>query len=254
MFPPEAVEALLPHLHRDSILKIYEAAPGGEIRSGKFGNPASSAALVANVFGWFLDRPEKLIAPIGSAKTSQNVLTVTLETEVRFPWRGGRHPSLDALIRTSTDLTGIEAKRYEPFRSKSVPVFSDAFDRDVWEGLDGYNALRRKLKDGEIAFRHLDGAQLIKHALGLAAEADRTGLSPILVYLYASPNKWPDGRTVKPEHKAAHHAEIDVFGAAVAGGRVAFRPMAYRDLLENWHRLGGERAAHADAVLSAFDL
>lgn len=254
MFPTKAIEALLPHLDRDSILKIYEAAPGGEIRSGKFANPASSAALAANVFGWFLDRPEELLIRTGPDGVFQNVQSVTLEAEVRFPWHGGRHPSLDALIRTQDRLIGVEAKRYEPFRSKTAPAFSDAFDRDVWKGLEAYNLLRKSLQAGDIVFRHLDAAQLIKHALGLAAEADRSGLEPVLIYLHAAPQHWPDGRDVPTSQKIAHFAEIDTFNAAVAGDRVVFLPMSYRELLESWRRLGDQNTAHADAILTAFDL
>ncbi|WP_109259222.1 PGN_0703 family putative restriction endonuclease [Hyphobacterium indicum] len=241
-------------MDRESILKIYEAAPGGEIRSGKFANPASSAALAANVFGWFLDRPEELMITTGSNSVFQNVQNVSLEAEVRFPWRGGRHPSLDALIRTRDRVIGVEAKRYEPFRSKSAPVFSDAFERDVWKGLEAYNALRRTMKAGDIAFRHLDAAQLIKHALGLAAEADRSGLEPVLIYLYAAPELWPDGRAVPPSQKIAHLSEINTFNAAVAGDRVTFLSMSYRELLSSWRQLGGHSAVHADAISSAFDL
>ena len=254
MFPPDAVEALLPHLDRPSILKIYDAASGSEIRSGKFANPASSAALAANVFGWFLPRPEKLLIPIGSNNVFQNVQSVSLEAEVRFPWRGGRHPSLDALVITRAEVIGIEAKRYEPFRSKTAPVFSEAFERGVWSGLDGYNALRKKLMTGDIAFRHLDAAQLIKHALGLAAEAERSVLKPVLIYLHAAPERWPDGRAVQPSQKIAHLAEINKFNAAVAGDRVVFLPMSYRTMLECWQQLGGRTADHADAIVNAFDL
>lgn len=49
--------ALLAHLDHAAILKAYQAAPGDELGSGKFNNPASSAALAANVFGYFLSDP-----------------------------------------------------------------------------------------------------------------------------------------------------------------------------------------------------
>ncbi len=56
----QARKAILEHLPADQILKCYETAGGDEIVSGKFANRESSAALAANTFGFFLDRPQFL--------------------------------------------------------------------------------------------------------------------------------------------------------------------------------------------------
>src|SRR6185312_10419295 len=55
--------ALLDHLPKDAILARYQAAGGRELASGKFASPESSAALVANAFGLFAERPEMLSLP-----------------------------------------------------------------------------------------------------------------------------------------------------------------------------------------------
>ncbi len=49
-------ERLLPGVPGPEIARTYGAAPGDEIGTGKFDRPESSAALVANAFGFFLKR------------------------------------------------------------------------------------------------------------------------------------------------------------------------------------------------------
>ena len=46
----------LPGIAGEEIEKIFKAAPGNEIESGKLDSPESSAALAANTFGFFLNR------------------------------------------------------------------------------------------------------------------------------------------------------------------------------------------------------
>ena len=53
-------DRFLPGVPRTQIEEIYNAAPGKEIASGKFDSPESSAALAANTFGFFLNRPRDL--------------------------------------------------------------------------------------------------------------------------------------------------------------------------------------------------
>src|SRR5947209_2825083 len=113
--------ALLPGLPVDRILACYAAAPGNEIESGKFFSPESSAALAANTFGYFLNRLADLPPLPGCPKLGWPACDLGLEAIVRFPWSGGKHPCLDALVETRDALIGIESKRYEPFRAKQEP-------------------------------------------------------------------------------------------------------------------------------------
>ena len=53
-------DLFLPGLPVGIIRTAYLDAPGNEIESGKFASPESSAALVANAFGLFLDDPAAL--------------------------------------------------------------------------------------------------------------------------------------------------------------------------------------------------
>jgi hypothetical protein len=73
-------------------------------------------------------------------------------------------------------------------------------------------------------YRHLDAAQLVKHALRLRTLASRDpgGRHPWLVYLYAEPQAWPDGRPVDAAAARQHAAEVMEFADAVAGAEVGF--------------------------------
>ncbi len=48
-------DRFLPGVPAEEIERIFNAAPGNEIVSGKFDSPESSAALAANAFGFFLN-------------------------------------------------------------------------------------------------------------------------------------------------------------------------------------------------------
>jgi hypothetical protein len=126
-------DMFLPGLPIDRIIDCYASAPGNEIVSGKFFSPESSAAIVANTFGFFLNHPSDLPPLPGTKPSDWPALSVNLEAIVRFPWAGGRHPCLDVLVETATAVIGIESKRYEPFRPKSDPGdLSPAYWRPVW--------------------------------------------------------------------------------------------------------------------------
>ena len=240
----------LPELPEDLILEALGRAPGNELKSGKFDAAESSAALVANAFGWFLNRPEMLPILPGGMGQAKNV---TLEAEMRFPWSGGKHPWLDVAIETDRYLVGVESKRYEPFRPAKKNEFAESYDRKVWgEKMEGYTRLRRTHANGARRFTCLDDVQLVKHAYGLRTEGQRRGLRPVLIYLYAEPETWANGRAVGQDKLAAHRADIDLFSQSVEGDEVGFVPMAWNDLLLHWGRGKMPVAEHARRVSEAF--
>jgi len=200
--------ALLDHLPKELILARYQAAGGQEVLTGKFASPESSAALVANAFGFFLNVPELLSLPEPSVAAG-SVSEVLLETQMRFPWSGGYHPWLDVVVETPDSLIGIESKRYEPFRDTKSVEFSDAYARPVWgDNMRPFEALRRALLNGESRFQFLDAAQLVKHAFGLRTQATKRNKGAFLVYLYAEPVTYPDGRPIQAADKTAHRREV----------------------------------------------
>ena len=154
-------DRFLPGVPCKQIEEIYNAAPGEEIASGKFDSPESSAALAANTFGFFLNRPGDLPPLPGCEDVEWPASSLYVEKEVRFPWRGGRHPWLDALVIASSTLIGVEAKRFEPYRAKGP--FSEAFWRPVWGNqMRGYEKIRDTIGTTSDRCAGLNGAQLVK--------------------------------------------------------------------------------------------
>ena len=247
---------VLPGLPMDLIRSAYAKSPGHESvddASGKFASPASSAALVANGFGMFLERPETLPdlpGLVGSGPYS----AVKLEAQMRFPWAGGLHPWLDVGLCSQTHLIGIESKRFEPYRPHKTAGFSPAYDRLVWgDGMDRITSLRKAMIAGVERFEVLDAVQLIKHAYGIATQSAKAGRAGTLLYLFAEPATWPNHLPLSEDIKAQHRAEIGRLANWVAGDRVGFRSLRWEDLLEHWTAIP-TISEHAKAIRAKFSL
>ena len=171
----------LPGVDREHVLGRLAKAGGNEVESGKLASKESSAALAVNTFGWFIQRPLAL-PHLPGMKRGVPASLVDVEYCARFPWRGGRHPWLDAVVETEIQLIGVESKRFEPFRGHKPSSLSSAYDRKVWgANMEPYEAMRDVLRSGECRFELLDATQLIKHAFGLVTDAGRKGKAPVLV-------------------------------------------------------------------------
>ena len=240
----------LPGIPVARVIAAFARAGGQEIESGKLASPESSAALAANCFGWFMERPADLPPFPGLPGLGWPALEVDIECQMRFPWRGGRHPWLDAAIQTPTHLIGIESKRFEPFRDSKTASLSPAYDRaGAWgDSMAPWQAMRDALRANPALFHHLDAAQLVKHALGLLTQARRVGKTPLLVYLYAEPSS-RDGKPIPPDTHARHRAEIASLATAVAGAEVGFHATSYRDWLSHWP---DPARTHAERLIARF--
>lgn len=242
------VGPFLPGVPAELCLAALRAAPGNELASGKFLSSQSSSALVVNCFGWFLENPARL-PPIPGLNAAWPPVSLRLEAEMRFPWRGGKHPWLDAAIETPGELIGVESKRFEPFRDKKIAKFAEAYDRPVWNGaMVPYRKMLDQLRNQPTRYRYLDAAQLVKHALGLATQSRRQGKRAILLYLFAEPRALA-GRSISPVHHDAHRDEIADFAETVAGGEVAFRAKSYTEWFDTWPPECGD---HAVALTNQF--
>ena len=242
----------LPGVPASHVLARLAKAGGKEIESGKLSSPESSAALAVNCFGWFIERPKQLPSLKG-LETAEVPELVDVEFCARFPWAGGRHPWLDAVVQTPTTLIGIESKRFEPFRDAKSVRLSDAYDRPVWGGnMKGYERLRDRLRSGTERFVHLDAAQLVKHAFGLVTEGGRRNQRPALFYLFAEPAA-RNGHSIAPDDLARHRDEITRFAEAVAGDEVPFHSTSYREWLGTWSRLDRDIVAHGHAIMRLFE-
>ncbi|MGQ0563788.1 MAG: hypothetical protein ACT4OK_01780 [Gemmobacter sp.] len=247
----------LPGLPADLIESLLRRSPGSEIhtkgaesKTNKFDNPDSSANLVANAFGRFLQHPRDLPplpgVPMGTPDD------VTIEAEMRFPWSGGTHPWLDVAVTTATTLVGIESKRYEPFRPGKRASFSEAYEKRDWgPGLARTNTLRRRLIAGEMVFHHLDAAQLVKHIYGLRTQGMKRAKGAVLVYLYAEPPLWSSGKPVDPAAMTRHREEIPRFAAEVRGDDVVFIALRWSEVLAQW-RAVRDLAPHVQSLEDRF--
>lgn len=249
----------LPGVPGSEIESILAAASGNEIATGKFDSPESSAALAVNGFGFFLHRARDLPPLPGCEGEVWPARSLSLESELRFPWTGGRHPVLDCVVETPSALIGIESKRFEPYRTGSGLSLSDAYWRPVWgEDMRGYEGVRDGLRDDPGRYTHLGAAQLFKHAFALRTEVHRRrrdrGLRPVLFYLYAEPDSWPhSGKPLDERAKVRHRKEIETFGTSVADDEVLFVPCTWRRLLDSWRNAGDIRVgAHAKSVTARF--
>jgi hypothetical protein len=238
----------LPGVPAAHILQRLSKADGDEIGSGKLASAESSAALAVNTFGWFIDRCD-LFPAFPSLISLFPARFVDVEYCARFPWTGGRHPWLDAIVKTDHHLIGVESKRFEPFRDEKHVSLSKAYDRDEWgHQMAPFTRMRDALRSGEETFHYLDAAQLVKHALGLLTDAKRPknkSKSPVLIYLFAEPKR------IKPKLLLEHRSEIARFADRVKGAEVAFHSLSYQDWLSAWPS-DGAVAQHRSMLVKHF--
>lgn len=239
----DTAKLFLPGVPVERVLERLQAAGGNEIESGKLAHPESSAALAVNAFGWFICRPEIFPRLPGAAFAGQ-AEHIEIEYCARFPWRGGRHPWLDAAVMSATHIVGVESKRFEPFRDAKTATFSAAYRQGVWgENMRRFGALRDRLDAGNIRFVHLDAAQLIKHAYGLVTDGRRLGKTPLLFYIYDEPRRRM-GQTIPKASIDRHRLEIAEFAHAVHGDEVSFASCSYREWLAEWEDAGLQSHKH----------
>ena len=255
-------ERFLPGVPGDKIMELLKKAPGKEHE--RLDSPRSSAALAVNVFGYFLSRPKELPELPGCPDVRWPADSLTVEKELRLPWRGGTHPHLDVVVTTPTTLIGIESKRFEPFDGKGnkVKKVSETYwnkEAELWgKQMRGYARVRDQLRDNRGSLYSLDAAQLFKHALGLRTAVQNggayAGLTPILFYIYAEPAQWPDsGQPVATAAVEQHREELAAFAKEVANDEVKFAACSYRELLESWVGQGTAAVSrHAAQALVRF--
>ena len=237
--------SFLPGVPAEAVLAALGRLPGSDLAS-----PDSSSALVGNTFGWFLARPRQLLplpgVPMGLPET------VELGVEMQLPFRGTRHPRLDAVVTTPTTLVGIASKRYQPFRPPKAAAFTEPFDsRDSGAGMARYGALRKALTDGRQTFGHLDAVTLVKQAYALRTQSLKRARGAVLVYLHAEPQIWANGKPVDPKAIARHRTEVASFARAVKGDDVTFVALTWAELLTQWSKAPA-LVAHTAAVRGWF--
>ncbi len=237
--------SFLPGVPAEAVLAALQRLPGLDLDS-----PDSSAALVANTFGWFLDRP-RLLQPLPGVPMGLPEV-VELAVEMQLPLRGVRHPKLDAVVTTPTTLVGVVSTRYQPFRPRKVTQFTEPFDsRDWGPGMAGYGRMRQALVTGSQTYRQLDAVTLVKQAYALRTQSLKRARGAVLVYLHAEPQVWASGKPVDPAAIKRHRAEIADFARAVKGADVTFVALTWAELLAQWSKTPA-LVAHTAAVRGWF--
>ena len=227
LFQPMAPDTVADFSHGD----------GGELQAGIRGSQPkmhalhSSSVLACNVFDYWRTNGVSIIGEALGIEPLIERLTFEAKFRTGLP---GKPPNLDvALWLRSGDVWAIESKFTEPFGSpKRVPAFKAKYfpaGRPVWTDfrLSKCGALADALQVGTVAFRHLDAAQLLKHALGLQVTLPGRFT---LCYLYDDDDD--------PEAER-HRGEIAEFEASVVGD-FPFVPLSYTTFLKRLHDVVGE--------------
>ncbi|MBC7799700.1 MAG: hypothetical protein H7Z10_03680 [Gemmatimonadaceae bacterium] len=205
---------------------------GSELRGDGRGRPPkflaahSSTALAVNVFGPGKTKPQALRLPWGGPFTG-----LRFERKCPHGVGNGKPPNLDVLLDGPGGVIGIESKCLEAIGDHKAE-FRPAYDADVRGArreTPWFREIARLTADAG-AYRRLNAAQLLKHALGLAFSfPDR---STTLAYVF-----WEPSNAAEHPLFSEHRAELNRFAAAVAGGGPDFVWMSYPDLWTWWDGL-----------------
>ena len=213
----------------------FSRGAGAEL-SGHMRALHSSTVLAVNLFEHWTDRDS---TPILAAFEIEPSGGMAIDFEAQFPTglRGVR-PHLDVAITSGNGfVVAIESKFTEHLkrsaRGKSkfpASYFPQSGGLWAWNGLPACQTLAELLRTEELRgrrqrFEYLDARQLLKHALGLAAQLGREFS---LCYLYYD---WPS------EQREAHRREIGRFNELV-GGEIGFRALSYQQVFSRLQESG----------------
>jgi hypothetical protein len=123
----------------------------------------------------------------------------------------------------------VESKLTEYLGSPQKAKFADRYEAAVLQFADEpWQRMYRLLKDDASTYRYLDGAQLVKHALGLRRCSPNEDVS--LLYLF-----WEPENAVDYAAFSAHRDEINHFSSVVGDSKLTFESLAYSPLWQQWH-------------------
>ena len=189
---------------------------------GKFRAAHSSSALAVNCFGPFKRRLSDLRVCGSEGFTS-------LRFEKKCPTGlKGTSPNLDVLIERADRVVAIESKCTEHL-STHTARFAASYEIRILDTRRESAWFREMLRliEAPRAYRCVDAAQLIKHALGLMHGYHDRRVT--LLYLYWEPLNAGDYPVFEE-----HRSETAAFGERVAGSDLAFEAMTYNDLWSSW--------------------
>ena len=207
----------------------------------------SSAALVVNVFGHWRERTAApLVAALGFAAAEGVALTFEEPLPTGLP---GDPPFADVALRwPGGDLVSVESKFTEWLarRPHNKRVFKDKYfpaaaGGGVWSAvaLPRCQALAEELQAGGERCRHLNAAQLLKHALGLKKLGQRR---VVVAYLYYESR----GREAE-----THRVEIERVRQRLAT-EVDLRVLTYQQLFASLRAAPGVDRAYLEYLAERY--
>lgn len=205
----------------------------------------SSAALVLNVFAPWRGRDHSaLLEALGVGGRGGTRLTFEEPLPTGLP---GDPPTVDvALFGADGRCVAVESKFAEWLtpRPRGKRIFKDKYfppGEGVWSaaGLPLCQALAEELQDGRARLKYLHAAQLLKHALGLAANGLRAST---LVYLYYDrPGK----------EGSAHAAELERVVARLVS-EIDVRSCTYQKLFASLREAAGVERAYLEYLAQRY--
>ncbi|MFO1066948.1 MAG: hypothetical protein U1E14_00305 [Geminicoccaceae bacterium] len=253
---PDWQDNLLPDLDPASFTADVALGDGGELavdpRNGvcKFQAVHSSAALCVNVFAPLRSTPEALTLPGMTG-------AISLSFERQLPmWPGnghgrGRAPNLDLVVEAAGSAIAVESKCIEYLDPAKPASFRPSYATELppEARASAWFAVMQRLIAEPVAYRHLNAAQLVKHAFGMIHSLGQPRRT--LLYLYWEPRDAADHPVF-----AEHRAEIDRFADLVRDdAAVTFEAMSYPELWASWDAAGSNfLPAHVAALRRRYDV
>ena len=215
---------LVPGVRLEDIQADFLHGSGNELE-GKFRAAHSSSALAANSFGPWRTDPHTLSLLGHTGFTA-------LQFERQCPTGlGGIPPNLDLVVESPEVVIGIESKFLE-FLTLKQPTFTASYQPANLPQMEPcWAELMAALKAGPP--QYLDGAQLVRHYLGLRNQPEFKGKKLILLNIFGEPENWADF----PEYRQ-HRAELAAFQEAVKDSEVTFVWLTYPQLWYQWAEQG----------------
>jgi hypothetical protein len=217
---------LVEGVSRNEFEADYVAAAGQEL-GGKMRAVHSSAALVVNTFALWRKSPSTLFLADVTGFSA-------LRFEVVFPTGlGGTSPHLD-LVAYGPAPIAVESKCLE-YLTPKTPVFSRSYDTITDARRDSpWFGLIDLLRTDPERYRHLDVAQLVKHALGLMRAPVIEDVT--LLYLYWEPLNHADFAEFQ-----SHREEIASVQTVLEGAKPMLRSISYAEMWAGWRKRDKEK-------------
>jgi len=230
---PHFMDNVLPGVRQEDFETELKQGDGHELED-HFLAVHSSSALCVNAFAPFKTCPQ-LLALAG--ETGIPPFIFERKCPVGLNGRSNHHPpNLDLLAEDPSRIIAVESKCTEYLKPPKAD-FAAAYKQDIRDARREGPWFREMLEcmEGPRTFRHLNVAQLIKHAFGIANIDRLEGFGPRaakLVYLY-----WEPTNATDIDECLAHRSEVDKFSRRIAGGFPGFVAMTYRELWDRWDKL-----------------